>query len=182
MNCYILIGGRSTRMGQSKVPLFLDRVLAAARPVFDAIIAVQRAGGEAAPIETIYEKAHADQAPAFGVVCALQHAAADGFILAVDYPLVTSAVLRYIEARFRSSLAPVVAPRWNGKVQMLCAAYAGSMAAVLQERLAAGRYDLRGLANHAEILEETDLRAQFPGEPLMNVNTPDDWERAMAFR
>src|SRR5579859_2848830 len=62
VNGYILIGGSSTRMGQSKVPLFLDRVIAAARPVFDQIFAVQRAGGDAVSIETIYEFAHPDHA------------------------------------------------------------------------------------------------------------------------
>lgn len=179
MNCYILIGGQSARMGRSKVPLFLDRVVAAARPVFEQIIAVQRPGGEPSSVETIFESPHADQAPAFGVARALEHASGDCFILAVDYPLVTSDLLRYIETRFRTSAAPLVAPRWNEKVQMLCAAYAGSMAAVLEQRLAAGRYDLRGLADRAEILDEPDLRARFAGEPLMNVNTPDDLERAM---
>src|SRR2546423_1031716 len=44
MNCYILIGGSSSRMGQSKVDLFFERVAAAARDAFDAVFAVQRAG------------------------------------------------------------------------------------------------------------------------------------------
>lgn len=178
MNCYILIGGRSTRMGRSKVPLFLDRVLAAVRPVFDPVIAVQRPGGESVAIETIYERPHEHEAPAFGVARALEHAGADCFILAVDYPLVTADVLRYIESRFRKGDAALVAPRWNDKVQMLCAAYAHSLQSVLEERLAAGRFDLRGLAGRAEILDETELRTRFAGEPLLNVNTVEDWERA----
>ncbi|PYQ50790.1 MAG: hypothetical protein DMF59_09885 [Acidobacteria bacterium] len=52
MNCYLLVGGRSSRMGRSKIDIpfagstFLDRVAAAAKPAFDRVIAVQRAGGE----------------------------------------------------------------------------------------------------------------------------------------
>ena len=166
-------------MGQSKVPLFLDRVVAAARPVFDRLFAVQRAGGEAVSIETIYEDAHMDHAPAFGVARALEHAKGDCFILAVDYPLVTSEVLRYVEERFEKSAAPLVAPRWNDKLQMLCAGYSGSLAPRLAERLAAGRYDLRGLTDRVEILEEGEMRARFAGEPLMNVNTPEELQEAM---
>lgn len=179
MNGYILVGGLSTRMGQSKVPLFLDRVVAAARPVFDHLFAVQRAGGEAVSIDTIYEEPHADRAPAFGVACALRHANGDCFILAVDYPLVTSEALRYVEGRFRQSTAPLVAPRWGGKVQMLCAGYAGSLEPRIAERLASGRYDLRGLTDSAEVLDEVELRARFSGEPFMNVNTPEELQEAM---
>ena len=165
-------------MGQSKVPLFLPAVVAAARPVFDQIIAVQRADGDAAPLETIYEPEHEEQAPAFGVLRALEHAAADCFILAVDYPLMTAEVLRYVAERFEQSAAPIVAPRWSGKLQVLCAGYRHSVLDVLHDRLTAGRYDLRGLGDTAEIIEESELRSRFPGEPLMNVNTPDDWARA----
>ena len=35
MNCYILIGGRSRRMGRPKEELFLDRVARAAAEVFE---------------------------------------------------------------------------------------------------------------------------------------------------
>lgn len=183
MNSYILIGGASTRMGRSKVDLFLARVVAAAAPVFDRVIAVQRAGGAAAGIiDTIYEEPHEHAAPVFGVACALRDAAGEAFVLGVDYPLVTSDVLRYIEGRFRASGASLVAPRWNGKVQMLCAAYAKRVAPRLDERIAAGRLDLRSLADDAEIIDEQELRARFEGEPLMNVNTPEDLQQAARYR
>ena len=185
MNCYILIGGRSRRMGRHKISMqlagstFLERVVAAAQPVFERVIAVQRSGGEAAEIvETIYEAAHDDEAPVFGVQRALEHAGDAAFILAVDYPLITGEVLEYIESRFRSSAAPLVAPEWNGKLQMLCAAYAKSLAPLLDERIASGRLDLRGLADSAEIISEAEMRARFSGEPLMNVNTPEELEQA----
>ena len=101
MNCYILIGGRSRRMGRPKEELFLDRVASAAAEVFERVIAVQRNGGAAASIETIYESPHDDQAPVFGVARALEHARERCFILAVDYPLITAAILRYLRAAIR---------------------------------------------------------------------------------
>src|SRR5688572_8360911 len=100
MNCYVLVGGRSSRMGQSKTALFLDRILAAARPVFDEVIAVHRPDG--APLDgvrTIFEAPHADEAPIFGVARALHDAQERCFILAVDYAFLTADVLRFLRDR-----------------------------------------------------------------------------------
>jgi molybdopterin-guanine dinucleotide biosynthesis protein A len=176
MNCYILIGGQSRRMGRPKAELFLDRVARAAGEVFEDVIAVQRLGGKAAPIPTIFENQHDDQAPVFGVACALAHARERCFILAVDYPLITPAILRYLRERFEKSPALLLAPVWSGKTQMLCAGYAPELLARIEQRVAAKRYDLRGLAgdDEAEILAD-ELRKMFAGEPLMNVNTSEEW-------
>jgi molybdopterin-guanine dinucleotide biosynthesis protein A len=178
MNAYILIGGESRRMGRSKTELFFDRVANTAAEVFEDVFAVQRHGGPAAPLFTIYESAHDDQAPVFGVACALAHASARCFVIAVDYPLITPAMLRFLRDRFERSDALLLAPVWSGKTQMLCAGYDPALLPRLQQRIVAKRYDLRGLAAiaEAEILAEDDLRAQFAGEPLMNVNTMAEWK------
>lgn len=166
MNAYILIGGRSSRMGQSKVTMFLDRVADAARGAFDAVFAVQRAGGEAAPgVETLFEPPRDDCAPVFGVMRALEHAQGRCFILAVDYPRLTAALLRRLRARFEASGALLMAPRSHGKLQMLCAGYDSALLPRIEQRVAEGRLDLRGLVE--EIVDEES------GE-LLNVNTPED--------
>jgi len=177
MNCYILIGGRSRRMGRPKEELFLDRVASAATEVFQRVIAVQRNGGAAASIETIHENPHDDQAPVFGVARALEHARERCFILAVDYPLITAAILRHLRERFESSSALLLAPVWSDKTQMLCAGYDPKLLPRIEQRIAVTRYDLRGLASESEteILSEGELRATFEGEPLMNVNTVEEW-------
>ena len=153
-------------MGQSKVALFLDRVAVAARGAFDDVFAVQRAGGEGAPgVETIFEEPHADRAPVFGVIRALEHAQGRCFILAVDYPRLSSALLRRLRARFEASDAMLMAPRSHGKLQMLCAGYDSALLPRIEERIVQGRLDLRGLVT--EVIEEES------GE-LVNVNTPED--------
>lgn len=178
MNGYILVGGRSVRMGRSKSELFLDRVAHVAAGVFDEVFAVQRHGGPAASLATIYEPPHDEYAPVFGVACALAHARARCFVLAVDYPLISTAILRHLRDRFERSNALLLAPVWSGKTQVLCAGYAPALLARIEQRIAATRYDLRNLAvdGEAEILAEQELRALFAGEPLMNVNTMEEWE------
>jgi molybdopterin-guanine dinucleotide biosynthesis protein A len=180
MNCYILIGGRSRRMGRPKEELFLNRVANTAAEVFEKVIAVQRNGGASATIETIYESPHDDQAPVFGVARALEDAGDRCFVLAVDYPLITAAILRFLRERFESSSALLLAPVWSGKTQMLCGGYDPELLPRIEQRIAARRYDLRGLASEseAEILAEDELRKMFDGEPLMNVNTVEEWSVA----
>jgi molybdopterin-guanine dinucleotide biosynthesis protein A len=171
MNCYILIGGRSRRMGVSKTALFLDRVAAAAAPVFEEVVAVQRRGGEPAPsLRTIFEPAHDDEAAVFGVARALADATGRCFLLAVDYPLISVELLEYLA---RDGRVPV----WNGRAQPLCAVWDCALLPRIEERIAAGIYDLHGLIEQ-EIIPEPELRARFPGEPLLNVNTPEELQEA----
>lgn len=159
-------------MGASKTELFLPRIVAAAKPVFDEVIAVQRAGGVGVGmIPTIYEEgaAEAAGAPLFGVVAALGHASGRCFVLAVDYPFVTSDLLR--ELRDREGV-----PMWDGQPQPLCATWDPAWLPLIERRIAEGRLDLRGLIAEAnvEIIPESLLRARHGGEPLRNVNTPEE--------
>ena len=170
-------------MGRSKVELFAPHVVAAAGTVFDDVVAVQRYGGEAlAGVTTIFEEPHPDEAPLFGVVRALADAASRGerhaFVLAVDYPHITPAVLAYLRERVERSAALLVAPRWDDKLQMLCAGYDVALRPRLDARIAAGRLDLRGLVDdvETELIDEAELRARFEGEPLRNVNRPEELE------
>jgi molybdopterin-guanine dinucleotide biosynthesis protein A len=168
-----LVGGRSRRMGVSKVDLFLDRIVDAARPVFDDVIAVHRPGGEPLSIRTIFEEPHDREGAIFGVRRALQDARSKCFILGVDYPAVTTGVLRYL--REREGI-----PEWNGRAQPLCAVWDASVLPRIEERIAAGALNLQGLMEQ-EIIPESELRSRFAGEPLLNVNTPEEWERAQGF-
>jgi len=187
MNAYLLAGGRSRRMGRSKLDIpfggstFLRIVAVAAGPVFDAVMAVQRADGAAvADVKTIFETPHDEAAPIFGVERALQDARGKCFVLAVDYPLLTSGVLRYLRDRFEVSDARMLVPIWRKRAQMLCAGYSRDLLPLIRARIDGRRFDLRGLIEEAgaEIIDEKDLRTRFDGEPLINVNTPEELEEA----
>jgi molybdopterin-guanine dinucleotide biosynthesis protein A len=169
MNAYVLIGGRSRRMGVSKAELFLDRVVAAAAPVFDEVIAVQRADGQAARIRTIFEEPHEGEGAIFGVARALRDARDAAFVLAVDYAFITTDVLRFLRDDAR-------VPMWDEQPQPLCAVWRTSALPRIEQRIARRALDLRGLLDR-EMIAEAELRARFDGEPLRNVNTPEDWHR-----
>lgn len=162
MNCYVLAGGRSRRMGRSKRELFLDRVAAAARGAFNEVIVVDCA----------FEGEHEGEGPVFGIRAALQHARQGRcFILAVDYPLITTEVLEFLRDR-------AAVPVWRDKPQPLCAVYDTSLLPLVERRITNSQFDVRGLIAEAnvEIIEESELRTRFAGEPLLNVNTPHDLE------
>src|SRR5437588_990486 len=179
MNCYVLVGGRSTRLGTSKAALFLDRVAAAARPVFDRVIAVDRSqtgmsgphtrGADIPVCATIFEDAHEDEAPIFGVRRALDHAQAKCFILAVDYPLITSELLRDWSLRFATSSANMLVPRSGGYPHVLCAGYSHLLLPVIDGRIVRRQYDLRSIAADAEFVDHD-------GAELLNVNTIEELE------
>ena len=153
-------------MGTSKSALFLDRIVDAARPVFDEVFAVQRPDGEAASIPTIFEELHEGDGAIYGLLAALRHARSRAFILAVDYPLITSDALRFI--RDRGGV-----PVWNGRAQPLCAVWDAAQLPRIEQHIAEGKLDLHGLIEQ-EMIPEPELRAALSGEPLMNVNTPEE--------
>ena len=170
MNCYVLVGGRSTRLGASKPGLFLDRIVDAARPVFDEVIAVDRqCGTDILVCPTILENAHEDEALIFGVRRAIEHANAKCFILAVDYPLITSDLLREWSQRFATSSANMLVPRSGGHLHVLSAGYSSALLPLIDTRIARRQYDLRSIAGDAEIVD-------YDGAALLNVNTPEELE------
>jgi molybdenum cofactor guanylyltransferase len=189
MNCYLLLGGLSTRMGERKAGVdlggasFVERVVAAARGAFDEVIAVDRAGeAPQALVRTIFEDPHEGRnAAAFGLGRAFQDAGGARFwLLAVDYPLVTVALLADLRSRFEASPAALLVPWWDGKPQMLCAGYSAAVAPLVESGLGSGDYGLRRLLERVAVedVAEEELRARHPGEPLLNVNDPADLERA----
>src|SRR2546425_371116 len=185
MNCYLLVGGSSRRMGRPKADVafggstLLGRVAEAARGVFGRVIAVQRPGGAPADaLQTICEMPHDEKAPIFGIARALQHAGQKCFIMAIDYPLITTEMLRFLADRFEASTAPLLAPRWSGKLQMLCAGYSPALLPLIEQPLPKG--DVLTTAKVAGVLAAKKTSSLIPlthPVPLNSIDVTFDIDR-----
>lgn len=191
MNCYILIGGHSSRMGRPKAELllggetFLQRIVRACQPVFHEVVAVTRRHAEhAGGIRTIVEDEHEEEGPIFGIQRAMLDAHGDRvWVVAVDYPLLTVELMTYLTERFEQSEADVVVPMWGGRRQMLCAGYRTHLAHNIGERIGRGELRLQPFADEypSLVIPENEIRAVAPLEPLWNVNRPDEYEAARRY-
>lgn len=191
MNCYILIGGHSSRMGRPKTELllggetFLQRIVRACQPVFHEVVAVTRRHGEQADfIRTIVEEEHEEEGPIFGIQRAMLDAHGERiWVAAVDYPLLTEEVMHFLKDRFEQGSADLLVPMWGGRRQMLCAGYRTHLAHEIGERIGRGEFRLQTLADECSsiIVPENEIRAVAPLEPLWNVNRPDEYEAARRY-
>lgn len=168
-------------MGSPKRDLFLDRIAAVAAPLFDEVVVVERSGGATAVQRTIFEEPHEGEGAIFGLARALGDARGRCFILAVDYPLITRDLLLFLLEAFARSAAAAVVPVWDSHPQPLCAGYDASLLPLVERHVLGGDLRLRSLIEKAgaEMIAEAELRKRFPGEPLMNVNTPEELEAAV---
>jgi molybdopterin-guanine dinucleotide biosynthesis protein A len=62
---------------------------------------------------------------------------------------------------------------WQGRPQPLCAVWDAVLLPLVEQRIAEGRFDLHGLPETA-MIDEAELRRRFGGDPLRNVNTPEE--------
>lgn len=185
MNCYILCGGKSSRIGRPKQGLtigdrtFLEAVHHEASSVFDRVIAVTKAGRDAGGLPVIHEAETDLTAPILGLARASEDAGEEPFFaLAVDYPLMRADLLRFLCERLEATTADIIAPRFGGKVHVLCAAYRPAVSRSLADKIARQDYRLQGLLDlhAAEIVEPGELTPF--GDALLNVNTTEDLEKA----
>jgi molybdopterin-guanine dinucleotide biosynthesis protein A len=121
------------------------------------------------------------EGPLAGLVAGLE-AAGDvtSFVLGVDFPCVTPVLVREL-ARVLAATPYVdaIVPRPGGIEQPLVAAYAPAAAATLRAALESGVTSLRGGLDALRVSTIDDVET-LPGgaDALLNVNTPDDLERA----
>jgi len=133
--------------------------------------------------------------PLAGIHAALCHTETDwSLIVAVDLPLVTAALLGFVAGHRGMRASLVVVPKVGGKLQPLCAAYHRDLLPQVENALNAGELSIHrllegvstGIVNDPRpgnmyVIEEQELLAAgFAAEMFLNVNTPEDLERARA--
>jgi molybdopterin-guanine dinucleotide biosynthesis protein A len=195
----ILAGGRSTRMGQSKESLpflgdtLLGRIAATLLGCTDTVVVVARDRAQVLPPLPAGVLVTADLRPASGPLAALVSGLCflkercglrDGdavFATGCDAPFLSAAAVQGLVQQLGGT--QVAMPRVAGVLQPLCAVYRVGIVAAAESMLARGVDSLRALATAvpARELDEVELRRIDPElRFLRNVNTPEEYQRALA--
>ncbi|MGD8328634.1 MAG: molybdenum cofactor guanylyltransferase [Acidobacteriota bacterium] len=180
----LLAGGTSRRMGIPKPGLQLGgitlagRALRTLRALTDAVV---QAGGEPiAGIEVpLLPDRRRDAGPAAGIEAALTRFDLPVAVLAVDLPFVVPTLLEEALHRVERG-AEICAPHWRGRWHPLCAVYSPDALPRIARRLDADKHGLQGLLQQLGTALPDDL-LQTLGDPdrlLLNINTPEDLQRA----
>lgn len=185
----ILAGGHSSRMGEPKagllfegVPL-LEHLCARVAQVFPEVVVVRAAGQVLSPVAaTIVEDAVPDQGPVAGLCAGLGAAQRPlAFVVSCDVPFLNPQV-----GAMMVDLADgydVVVPEWEGRLHPLQAVYRTRVRPLLLEQLAAGRrrpVDLYERVPVRKVTEAEILAVDPLGLTFLNMNTPEDYQRAVA--
>lgn len=198
---FVLAGGRSRRLGQDKAQLIwkngtlLDHAVTQLREVCETVAVCTARKDLSLGLPAIPD-ARPDSGPLGGLVSALEQSVTNwNFFLAVDLPLMPSAVLQWLARQARTATPEVraIIPEVKGLPQPLCAVLHGSLAPGLRRALEEGHYKLMFAIGEAireipgatmEQVPLSQLAAACPQSPtppvdwFLNVNTPEDWQRA----
>ncbi|HMF09744.1 MAG TPA: molybdenum cofactor guanylyltransferase [Thermoanaerobaculia bacterium] len=185
MPAAVLAGGASRRMGVPKAALpyggstLLAHQTGRLADLFFEVFAVVKESPafDAGPARIVLDGA-SDFAAIHGLVAALECVDDRVFVLAVDLPLVTPAVIGEILRRGEITGATALVPRADAELQPLAAVWRRRAAAVARTRIARGDLSLHGLAEEVgiEILEPEEWLLFDPsGNSFANVNTAADY-------
>lgn len=181
----VLAGGESRRMGRDKAGLELggETLAAGAARRLAAVcpeVAVADRGGRLVPgLPSLLDGP--GRGPAAGLLGAARaYPGRPLLALACDLPHVPVPLLAALTLQ---EGADWVLPRWSGGAEPLCALWGPRALALLEARVARGIYALWSLAGEESLAIrwlEGDLLAAFgpPAELFLNVNTPEELEKA----
>jgi molybdopterin-guanine dinucleotide biosynthesis protein A len=186
----IQAGGRSTRMGGRPKALLelggrriIERVIDAVAPSVSDLLIVTNTPDlyEDLGIPMVAD-VYPDHGSLGGIFSGLSAARGDAaFTVACDMPFVHPAVVRLVVAR--AGDADVVIPRVGDQLETLHAVYGKACLPAMEARLAAGRLKIVGFFERVRVLEIAEVDVARHGDPavlFMNVNTPEELDRARA--
>jgi molybdopterin-guanine dinucleotide biosynthesis protein A len=186
----IQAGGKSTRMGgQPKALLqlggrrIIERVVGALEGVVDDVFVVTNTPDLYAFLGLpMAPDVYPDHGSLGGIYSGLKAASGDAaFTVACDMPFLDRRVVRLVVER--AGEGDVVIPRVGGQLETLHAAYHKNCLPHMESRLLQRRLKIVGFFDDVRVVEiaEADVaRYADPAIVFMNINTPDELERARA--
>jgi molybdopterin-guanine dinucleotide biosynthesis protein A len=199
----ILAGGKSSRMGENKAFLMLDkqtfieRILSQLTHFSEVLISAAPGIAELyAPFGVpVIEDLYAERGPIGGLYTALQ-ACRSPYLLAIgcDKPFFEQGLGEYLAelaaggAKGNGSSAKgsggnakgggydaVVPVSRDGRLQPLCAVYAKTCAEFLRGRITAGNYRMTAALECMRTFRVSLADTPFPEQVLSNINTPEEY-------
>ena len=186
----IQAGGKSIRMGgapKALVPLggrsIIERVVDAVRAVTGDVLIVTNTPALYAHLGLpMVPDVFPDHGSLGGIYSGLAAVPGDAaFTVACDMPFLSVEVVRLVASR--AAEADVVIPQIAGQWETLHACYAKSCLGPIERRLRSGRLKVIGFFDEVRVLAITEAqiaRLCDPAVVFMNVNTPDELDRARA--
>jgi len=203
MNAFVLAGGRSSRMGQDKALLVLDR-----RTLVEHMLDKLQSRGLQARIcgsrsdltrfAEVVPDNFAQSGPLGGIEAALAASNSElNLFVSVDLPGLPPEFLQWLVARAERSQALATIPRFGDRLQPLCAVYSSQLLDGVRESLAAGQRKVmnaiqksaRDLGRQIDSFDVECVAATgpeaWPQKPhpaawFRNINTPADYEALQA--
>ncbi len=185
----ILAGGKSSRMGRPKALLLFDgeplitHIVRTLKTLFADIVVVAAPGQElpSLPVTLVRDEV-AYQGPVGGIYYGLKKASGkSGFVISCDAPFLNQSLISYLTSQI--SNYDVVVPYWQERFQPLHAVYCRSVVPLLREQLERG--ELRPIFLYEKVrtckVSEDEIRRFDPeGLSFLNMNTPEDYQAALA--
>ncbi len=184
----VLAGGKSSRMGRPKSLLLFDgeplivHIVRALKQMFAETIVVAAPEQELPDLPAILVRDEvAYQGPVGGIYYGLKAASGNFcFVTSCDVPFLNLALISHLTSQM--STHDVAVPYWENRFQPLHAAYRTSVRPLLKEQLDRG--ELRPVYLFDKVrtrkIGEDEIRRFDPeGLSFFNMNTPDDYERAL---
>jgi molybdenum cofactor guanylyltransferase len=199
-DAFILMGGRSSRLGRDKALVKLGgetlaeraaRITATALPAAPLTMVAGNSlqfaiGAITSDLPFIFDL-HEGRGPLGGIHAALSYARTPRiFILACDYPFVSAQLIRLLAARVNDESNVVVPEQRDGRIQPLCALYKVTAArpivdAILERpRVPPPMHEVVAELNPAIITFHEYSHLENADNFFVNINTPEDLAHARA--
>jgi molybdenum cofactor guanylyltransferase len=185
----IQAGGKSTRMGGQPKALIelggrriVERVVAALAPAVDDVLIVTNTPELYTFLGLpMVGDVYPDRGSLGGIYSGLRAAGEVALTVACDMPFLHPEVVRLVVSR--AGEGDVVIPRVGNQLETMHAAYGKACLPHIEKRLLAGQLRIVEFFAGVQVVEiaESDVaRFRDPAVVFMNVNTPDELERARA--
>jgi molybdenum cofactor guanylyltransferase len=184
----VLAGGKSSRMGRPKSLLLFDgeplivHIVRTLKRMFAETVIVAAPDQELPNLPvTLVRDEVAYQGPVGGIYYGLKAASGNFcFVTSCDVPFLNPALISHLTSEILNH--DVVVPFWEDRFQPLHAAYRTSVLPLLKEQLDRG--ELRPVylfdkVRTRKIGEDKIRHFDAEGLSFFNMNTPDDYERAL---